>query len=877
MSVVQAVSVFSSGGWENNSSVGCGVRRAKPLLLASSAKGGFPGSPARQVSLTTEKVACGVIMGENSLDLLTLQGRIAEDAPGYKDEFLLQLRHYQACLELFSMRPNKDTKQFCALVRFVAAVSDKYPDETILFGQELMDLLERHSGVLDSDLRKAVVHALVTLRKKSMIPLMTVLPLFFRLFHCPDKSLRKVLYKHVVADIKNCHKLGKGQISKKTKGFLLNMINDSDELISKKSLAILSDLWRREVWRDIHTANVIASATEHSQSSVVLAAVKFFLGYDITDDDMDSDDEDEDEINQRAMLDTNDVKNAQMFGSKRALRKKKRKLERVQHSLRKSARKELANVNEGFAATQLLQDPQRFAERLFNRVKSGRDRFESKLVMIQLISRVIGIHKLMMLNFYPFLQKYLITRQQDVMVVMSSLVQACHELVPPEALSLVLRHLVDTFVHDRARPEVITIGLKTVREICVRVPMVMSEDLLSDLVMYKTSKDKEVSSAARSLISLFRDVAPSMLERKHRGRGALLEAKPLGYAEMDLKHRISGADLLQTALENGDIDPDGSSLGEESDFDGLGGTSDEEDESDSGEETGDVDLGEGVDAESDSDVGLDMHVSVEPVSGQSESEEEEDSVSGDDISEAESGEEEAGSDSDEDFDEDFEDAKVGQKRGREADPESMRSLKKRITALKQAKAKAKAEEEENEKKSIEGGEEETQEAKPVPIEMARFLDDRDFANMRSLRKKSLVKEAMKRHGLLSAFKKHKLEEIAEADAHEALRLNDNRSRLSEEKVVPGSLMGKRRGKPSKAERVAEIMKGREGSEFKSSSNLKKKKTGGTSNKEKSKKMDLPLAARMNQAKNRMARNKLRRNPKNFKGHFGKKKGGVRKK
>lgn len=55
------------------------------------------------------------------------------------------------------------------------------------------------------------------------------------------------MYRHLVSDIKNSHRTGKGHINKRTKGFLLNMINDAHEIIAKKSLSILSDLWRREV------------------------------------------------------------------------------------------------------------------------------------------------------------------------------------------------------------------------------------------------------------------------------------------------------------------------------------------------------------------------------------------------------------------------------------------------------------------------------------------------------------------------------------------------------------------------------------------------------------------------------------------------------
>jgi len=50
-----------------------------------------------------------------------------------------------------------------------------------------------------------------------------------------------------------------------------------------------------------------------------------------------------------------------------------------------------------------------------------------------------------------------------------------------------------------------------------------------DLTAYKKYKEKAVASAARSLITLFREIAPYMLEKKDRGRGADLEARPMEY------------------------------------------------------------------------------------------------------------------------------------------------------------------------------------------------------------------------------------------------------------------------------------------------------------------------------------------------------------
>lgn len=72
----------------------------------------------------------------------------------------------------------------------------------------------------------------------------------------------------------------------------------------------------------------------------------------------------------------------------------------------------------------------------------------------------------------------------------------------------------------RARPEVMTVGLKAVRELCLRCPLVMNEDLLQDLAEYRKTKDKVVSGAARSLIAIFREINPAMLAKKDRGRGA---------------------------------------------------------------------------------------------------------------------------------------------------------------------------------------------------------------------------------------------------------------------------------------------------------------------------------------------------------------------
>jgi protein SDA1 len=93
--------------------------------------------------------------------------------------------------------------------------------------------------------------------------------------------------------------------------------------------------------------------------------------------------------------------------------------------------------------------------------------------------------------------------------------------------------------------QVMTVGLKTVRELCIRCPLVMDEALLSDLALYKKEKDKHVKNAAKALVALFRELKPSMLVKKERGRGADLGKELEEFGAADFKLRCSPSSLCQ--------------------------------------------------------------------------------------------------------------------------------------------------------------------------------------------------------------------------------------------------------------------------------------------------------------------------------------------
>ncbi|KAA3680481.1 protein SDA1 [Paragonimus westermani] len=349
--------------------------------------------------------------------------------------------------------------------------------------------------------------------------------------------------------------------------YLARMIKDSNPTVGREAVFILLRLFKKNVWNDTRTANLIAEAClakrkkvslmfSGNSSQVYVPAVRFLLGQEKTPDEKDSDSDSDAEVvsTQLSLIARSSIFTVWFFISGnlsstinkeariKQLRlghrvgcKTKRRQKRLERSIdhvhkfeeRKAAKG--SNLN-SLVAINLLHDPQTFAEKLFRKVERCSDRFEIRLFLLDLITRLIGLHKLLVLNFYPFIQRFLRPHQRgmftlpypaftlEVTRLLLFITQATHDEVPPDVIEPVLRTIADNFITERASSEAITVGLNTTREICARCPYAISVDLLSDLIQYRTYRNKNVVAAARSLIRLYRLINPAALPRKERGR-----------------------------------------------------------------------------------------------------------------------------------------------------------------------------------------------------------------------------------------------------------------------------------------------------------------------------------------------------------------------
>lgn len=197
-------------------------------------------------------------MPGHSSSLLVLQGNIKRDPEGYAEEFEVQLRRYRASLEIFSLAPAQQSREFASLVTFLAQVSGCYQRQLSSLSTDLMQLMERHFGALEQSVRLVLLKAIILLRNRRQLSAEVAFPFFIRLLRCQDKGLRVLAFRHMLADIKAANrKHHNEQLNRMTQNMLFSAVADANELAARKSLAILVELWRRHVWRDSRTISVI--------------------------------------------------------------------------------------------------------------------------------------------------------------------------------------------------------------------------------------------------------------------------------------------------------------------------------------------------------------------------------------------------------------------------------------------------------------------------------------------------------------------------------------------------------------------------------------------------------------------------------------------
>lgn len=444
----------------------------------------------------------------------------------YKEEFLKQWEQYESQREIFLVSPSTATadsiESFHNIIDLIAHVAECYKEETQSFANDLSTILTQHHASLHPDLREKIAASIMLLRRKDIIDSTTALTTLFPiLVSSPSKSLRATLFQKILSDMRNSNtKTINHPLNRTIQTVLFNLVTaDRTSPRAIWAIKLTREMWKRQLWTDSKPVDVMKEACLSDNEKVVIGAVRFFLGGDQERENLEDESSDEE-------VDLSKIKH--QIGINKKTNKQKKAYEKAVEKVKRMERKKSKPHPLNFSALHLLHDPQDFAEQLFSKHlqnTKAKLSLDSKLLVLQLVTRLVGLHKLIIVSLYSWFIKFLTPRQQNVTSFLASLAQAVHNLVPPDVLEPLVQKIANEFVSEGSASEVASAGLNSIREICARQPLTMTETLLQDLVQYRKSKDKGVMMAAKGLLSLYREVGAELLKKRDRGKNATINLK----------------------------------------------------------------------------------------------------------------------------------------------------------------------------------------------------------------------------------------------------------------------------------------------------------------------------------------------------------------
>lgn len=141
-----------------------------------------------------------------------------------------------------------------------------------------MKLMEELGPTLHPYIRKKCVGSIMILRAKSILLPVSTIEFLLTQMRLEDKELRSIIYKYVLNDIRrmNSHHQN-NKINQQIRAFISSYIPKHNDKTSQKSLKMMIELYKRNVWTDTRSVNIIAEACFSPSSRIRLMACHFLM------------------------------------------------------------------------------------------------------------------------------------------------------------------------------------------------------------------------------------------------------------------------------------------------------------------------------------------------------------------------------------------------------------------------------------------------------------------------------------------------------------------------------------------------------------------------------------------------------------------------
>jgi len=457
-----------------------------------------------------------------------MESYVFRDPAHHIEEIKASYDQFMSLADLYIDRPNEIDKGFLRLLYDLSHIIHHH-EFGPMFANKCILFIETLPESLPSDVRVSFVQALIVLHNHDVIETTKLISHLAPLFRLNDKTLRRIVFGHLY------NRLMFHQTNE-TKKELQKFVSHEDSRVSFKVLQLIIDLFHKENKEDPKTVNFIARSLNTSNTRLLNLIISFFLDPYLPKDENDLDEAAIEEIRHKAehILHVN---------------KKNKKNE---DQLKKAKKLKAALPQDPVQVIDSLDDPQRFALRLFSLLSAPENSKifkvrESQLRAMALLSKIIAQFQLDMDQFFSWAQRFIRTNYEEITKLLSIVAGAVHPLTSPDTVYELIKIIADRFVVEHLDEEILIVGMNTIREICSKNPHGMTPELLEDLVMFKKEAIKGVVMAARGIIQVFRELRPDILPKKERGKPTDTPVEPLHFGETKVENSIEG--IMEIAKE----------------------------------------------------------------------------------------------------------------------------------------------------------------------------------------------------------------------------------------------------------------------------------------------------------------------------------------